>query len=173
MTDTLTTVQRSERMARVRSRDTKPEQRVRSFLHAAGFRYRLQRRVEGIRPDLLFATRRVALFVHGCIWHRHPDPACPFTRTPKSRVAFWEAKFAENIARDARQKSELEAAGWRVIIIWECETRHADRLTTLATQLRAIPKRAESRKGSTSPSSLSPNQQLPILRAPPLPPFGA
>jgi DNA mismatch endonuclease, patch repair protein len=135
MTDTLSPAERSERMARVRSRHTKPELRVRTFLHGAGLRYRLHRRVEGTRPDMVFASRRVALFVHGCIWHRHPDPACPFTRTPKSRIAFWEAKFAENVARDARQRATLEAAGWTVMVIWECETRNNERLAGLAAAI--------------------------------------
>lgn len=142
MTDTLTPSQRSERMSRVRSRDTKPEIRVRAVLHAAGLRYRLHRRVEGSRPDMVFPSRRIALFVHGCIWHRHPDPACPFTRTPKSRIDFWEAKFAENTARDARQKQMLEAAGWRVLVIWECETKNTNRLNDLAAAIRACPTRA-------------------------------
>ena len=132
MTDTLTPSERSERMSRVRSKDTKPELRVRAFLHAADLRYRLHRRIEGVRPDLLFVSQRIALFVHGCIWHRHPDPTCPFTRTPKSRVDFWEAKFAENVARDDRQKQMLEAAGWRVLVIWECETKRIGRLSELA-----------------------------------------
>ena len=141
MTDTLTPTQRSERMARVKSRDTKPELRVRKFLHAAGLRYRLHQRIEGTRPDMVFASRRVALFVHGCIWHRHPDPACPFTRTPKSRIAFWEAKFAENVARDARQKTKLEASNWQVMAIWECETRSIEHLSSLVATLRRIPTR--------------------------------
>jgi len=144
MTDTLTPTERSERMARVRSRDTKPEIRVRTYLHAAGLRYRLHQRIEGVRPDMVFASRRVALFVHGCIWHRHPDPTCPFTRTPKSRVDFWEAKFAENTARDARQKATLEAAGWHVAIIWECETQDAAKLRALSATIRAVPMRASS-----------------------------
>ena len=124
-------------MALVRSRDTKPELRVRRFLHAAGLRFRQQRRIEGARPDIVFGPRRVALFVHGCIWHRHPDPGCPLTRTPKSRVDFWEAKFAENTARDARQRAALEAAGWQVLVIWECETVRLERLDALVGMLRA------------------------------------
>src|SRR5262245_17110672 len=103
--DPLSPAERSARMALVRSRDTKPELRVRRFLHAAGLRYRLHRRVEGARPDMMFASARVVVFVHGCIWHRHPDPACPLTRTPKSRIGFWTAKFAENVARDERQRT--------------------------------------------------------------------
>ncbi len=124
-------------MALVRNRDTKPELRVRRFLHAAGLRYRLHQRVATARPDMVFPARRTVVFVHGCIWHRHPDPGCPLTRTPKSRIDFWTAKFAENVARDARQEAALMAAGWRVLTIWECETTDAVRLTALADAIRA------------------------------------
>jgi DNA mismatch endonuclease, patch repair protein len=135
--DTLSPEQRSARMALVRDRDTKPELRVRRFLHAAGLRFRLHRRLEGARPDLVFASRRTVVFVHGCIWHRHPDPACPLTRTPKTRVDFWTQKFAGNVARDRRQCDDLEAAGWRVLTIWECETNDTARLAALADAVRA------------------------------------
>jgi DNA mismatch endonuclease (patch repair protein) len=135
-TDTLSPEERSARMALVRNRDTKPELRVRRFLHAAGLRYRLHQRVATARPDLVFASRKTVVFVHGCIWHRHPDPACPLTRTPKSRVDFWTAKFAENVARDARQQAALEAAGWRVLVIWECQTNDPARLAALARAIQ-------------------------------------
>jgi DNA mismatch endonuclease (patch repair protein) len=134
-TDTLSPAERSARMALVRSRDTKPELRVRRYLHAAGLRYRLHQRVATARPDLTFPARRTVVFVHGCIWHRHPDPTCPLTRTPKSRIDFWTAKFAENVARDERQLAALEAEGWRVLVIWECQTTDRARLEVL---LRAI-----------------------------------
>jgi DNA mismatch endonuclease (patch repair protein) len=135
--DTLSLEERSARMALVRSRDTKPELRVRRFLHAAGLRYRLHRRVLIARPDLVFAGRKTAVFVHGCIWHRHPDRACPLTRTPKSRIDFWTAKFAGNVARDQRQRAALEAHGWRVLIIWECQTSDPAHLKALARAIRA------------------------------------
>jgi DNA mismatch endonuclease (patch repair protein) len=124
-------------MALVRDRDTRPELRVRRFLHAAGLRYRLHQRVATARPDLVFASHRTVVFVHGCIWHRHPDPACPLTRTPKSRVDFWTAKFAGNVARDARQRTELEAAGWRVLVIWECQTTDREALDSLVAAIRS------------------------------------
>ena len=135
--DTLTAEERSARMALVRNRDTKPELAVRRFLHATGLRYRLHQRIGTTRPDLVFPARRTVVFVHGCIWHRHPDPRCPLTRTPKTRVDFWTAKFAENVARDARQRAALEADGWRVLVIWECEVRDGGRLEALATAIRA------------------------------------
>jgi DNA mismatch endonuclease (patch repair protein) len=130
--DSLSPRERSARMALIKGRDTKPEMRVRRFLHTAGLRYRLHQPVATARPDLVFPGRRKVVFVHGCIWHRHPDPACDLTRTPKSRIDFWTAKFAENVARDARQRAALEAAGWRVLTIWECETRDAAKLRALA-----------------------------------------
>lgn len=112
---------RSEVMSRVKGRDTRPEMRLRRALHAAGLRYRLQVKELPGRPDIVFRGAKLAIFVHGCFWHRHPG--CQHTRTPKSRSDFWERKFEENVERDARQASELEAAGWTVMTLWECETR--------------------------------------------------
>jgi DNA mismatch endonuclease (patch repair protein) len=121
--DTLTPEERSERMGRVRNRDTKPELKVRRLLHRMGYRYRLHARDIPGRPDVVFRKRRKAIFVHGCFWHRHPDPACPLARTPKSRHEFWEAKFAANVARDARVADELSHRGWGVFTVWECQLR--------------------------------------------------
>jgi len=136
-TDPLSPEARSVRMGLVRGRDTKPELRVRRFLHTAGLRYRLHLRVATARPDVVFPARKTVVFVHGCIWHRHPDPACSLTRTPKSRVEFWTTKFAENVARDERQRLALEAEGWRVLTIWECQTLIEARLAALAAAIRA------------------------------------
>lgn len=125
-------------MSLVRSRDTKPEMRVRKALHAAGLRYRLHdRRLPGV-PDLVFPSRRVVVFVHGCFWHRHLD--CPVARLPKSRLDFWEPKLAGNVARDARKQAELTALGWRVLVIWECETRKTEVLAALARQILETPR---------------------------------
>lgn len=125
---------RSAQMALVRGRDTKPEMRVRKALHAAGLRYRLHdRRLPGV-PDLVFPSRRIILFVHGCFWHRHPG--CAAARLPKSRLDFWEPKLAGNVERDKRNRAALEAAGWEVMVIWECETRNPQRLAALAARIR-------------------------------------
>jgi DNA mismatch endonuclease, patch repair protein len=122
-------------MALIRGRDTKPELRVRQALHAAGLRFRLHdRRLPGT-PDLVFPGRRIALFVHGCFWHRHPG--CRAARLPKSRVDFWEPKLSGNVERDARQRVELEALGWTVMVVWECETHHPNMLTELANRISA------------------------------------
>jgi DNA mismatch endonuclease (patch repair protein) len=124
--DILTTEQRSERMRRVRQKGTKPELVVRQSLHAMGFRYRLHRRDLPGRPDIVLPSRRVAIFVHGCFWHRHPG--CVRTTTPKTNAQYWLPKFAENEARDARVNAALGASGWRVRLVWECETAQPERL---------------------------------------------
>ena len=132
----LTDSARSAQMALVRSRDTKPELRVRRVLHATGLRYRLHdRRLPG-SPDLVFPSRRVVLFVHGCFWHRHTG--CAAARLPKSRLEFWEPKLAGNVLRDQRQREALEAAGWTVLVVWECETKDLATLNALAQRILAI-----------------------------------
>ena len=139
MTDTLTPAQRSERMARVRDRNTKPEMRVRRALHAAGLRYRLHdKRLPG-KPDLVLSSRRVVVFIHGCFWHRHPDPDCKLARLPKSRPDFWVPKLEGNAERDRRKIIELEAAGWTPFIVWECKTTMATGVAALVDQIRAMP----------------------------------
>lgn len=128
-------------MARVRGRDTKPEMRVRRALHAAGLRYRLHAKGLPGRPDLILPSRRVAVFVHGCFWHRHPDPDCKLARLPKSRLDFWLPKLEGNRARDERNKAALEALGWKVVEIWECEIND-DALRAAAKRIKKIaPKR--------------------------------
>jgi len=128
MADTLTKKERSERMSRVRGRDTKPELVVRRIVHGLGFRYRLHdSRLPG-SPDLVFKSRRKAIFIHGCFWHRHSDPKCKLARLPKSRLDFWRPKLEGNRERDRRHQSALEALGWKYPIVWECELRHREQL---------------------------------------------
>ncbi len=115
-------------MARVRCKDTKPEFRVRRLVSSMGYRYRLHYKKAPGRPDLAFPGRRKLLFVHGCFWHRHPDPACPLARTPKSRLDFWIPKLEGNRARDIRRQQELQALGWSVLVIWECQLRDEEAL---------------------------------------------
>lgn len=117
---------RSRLMARVRQHDTKPEMAVRQAAHALGFRFRLHRRDLPGRPDLVFPKLRKALFVHGCFWHSHPG--CKAATIPKTRTDYWDAKLADNRARDRRVEGALTAAGWQVGIFWECETRKRDAL---------------------------------------------
>jgi DNA mismatch endonuclease (patch repair protein) len=125
-------------MALVKGRDTKPEMIVRRHLHGAGLRYRLNQRVLGTRPDITFPSLKAAVFVHGCIWHQHPDPSCKLARMPKTRLEFWRPKLEGNRARDERQRIALENAGWKVLTVWECEVRDAVKLDQLVDQLRAI-----------------------------------
>ena len=112
---------RSAQMALVRSRNTKPELRVRRLLHAQGLRYRLHAKDLPGRPDIVFRSARLVVFVHGCFWHRHDDPECKLARMPKSRVDFWKAKLTANADRDRRICRELGDLGWRVAIVWECQ----------------------------------------------------
>lgn len=118
---------RSAQMRLIRSKDTKPELAVRRALFALGYRYRLHSATLPGKPDLAFPGRRKAIFIHGCFWHRHPG--CKKTRMPKSRLDYWEPKFAANVARDARNQAELKAEGWRLMVVWECELHDIDRLT--------------------------------------------
>lgn len=126
MTDTMSPEKRSRRMALVRSADTKPEMVVRRLAHRMGYRYRLHCRDLAGTPDLVFRSRRAVVFVHGCFWHRHHG--CPLARIPKSRVEFWTAKLEGNRERDARKIAALEEAGWRVLVVWECETKDKELL---------------------------------------------
>ncbi len=120
-TDTLTPRQRSERMSRIRAKDTKPEKLVRRLVHGMGYRYRLHVRGLPGCPDLVFQGKRKIIFVHGCFWHRHPR--CKNDRPPKSRRDFWLPKLQANRKRDKLCQRALRRLGWQVFVIWECETR--------------------------------------------------
>lgn len=128
MADTLSRMERSERMGRVRSVDTGPEIKVRRLVHKLGFRFRLHRKDLPGCPDLVFPRLRSAIFVHGCFWHRHPDPSCRLARLPKSRIDFWKPKLTANRQRDMRNEAALVDAGWQVLIVWECELRDKEQL---------------------------------------------
>lgn len=117
--DSVTPTRRSEIMARVRARDTKPEMLVRRMVYAMGYRYRLHAKELPGKPDLAFRSRLKAIFVHGCFWHRHPG--CVLARIPKSRQDFWIPKLEANRQRDIRNEQELTKRGWNVLTIWECE----------------------------------------------------
>lgn len=122
--DILTKERRSQVMARIRGRNTKPEMLVRRTAHALGLRFRLHRRDLPGTPDIVFPAKKTALFVHGCFWHRHDS--CRYAYTPKSNETFWSQKFVRNVERDREVMNELRRAGWRPIVIWECETKQAD-----------------------------------------------
>ena len=142
--DKFTAVERSAIMARVRSWDTTPERLVRSTLHKLGYRYRLHdARLPG-KPDLSFPSRRVALFVHGCFWHRHPS--CKRASTPVARQEYWLKKFERTTARDLRNRVELEQNGWTVLIIWECQLRGARWVPEVQRALKAASRLTWTRK---------------------------
>ncbi len=119
---------RSRMMANIRSKDTKPEVLVRKAIHKAGYRYRLNTKIGRIRPDIVLTKLKVAIFVHGCYWHRHAE--CKLCYMPKTRIEFWNKKFTENMERDKRVELTLKSQGWRVAVFWECATRNEERLKT-------------------------------------------
>lgn len=106
-------------MSRIRARDTKPEMQVRRMLHAAGFRYRLHVKDLPGKPDIVLPKWKTVIFVHGCFWHHHEG--CKNATTPKTRTEWWLRKFETNRKNDANAQKKLEATGWRVIVVWECE----------------------------------------------------
>jgi DNA mismatch endonuclease, patch repair protein len=131
--DIVSPARRSEMMSRIRGKGTKPELLVRSSAHRLGYRYRLHvKKLLGC-PDLVFPRRKIALFVHGCFWHRHQG--CPYCYAPKSNIQFWSEKFKKNVLRDKFVKTGLEGMGWRVAVIWECETADSE---TLRNRLKKL-----------------------------------
>ncbi|TNF01150.1 MAG: DNA mismatch endonuclease Vsr [Bacteroidetes bacterium] len=109
-----------------KSKDTIPELRVRKLLHHLGYRFRIHRKDLPGRPDIVLPRYRLVIFVHGCFWHQHPG--CHLASHPKTREEFWTTKFAANKARDERNVRLLENLGWRVELIWECETLDQEKL---------------------------------------------
>lgn len=119
-------------MSGIRGKNTKPELIVRSFLHREGFRFRLHTKLPG-KPDLVLRKYHTAVFVHGCFWHRHQG--CRFTTTPANNALSWQEKFTDNVLRDAKVKQQLEALGWRVLVVWSCELNMSS-LQELAQKIR-------------------------------------
>lgn len=119
MSDIMTPEQRSERMGRVRQKHTKPESRVRSLLHRMGYRFRLHSAKLPGRPDIVLPRHRKIVLVHGCFWHRHDCRRA----LPATNPEFWRDKLKVNVQRDRRTVAALEALGWSVLVVWECETR--------------------------------------------------
>ena len=151
MGDKLNAFQRSHCMSRIRGKDTKPELLVRKGLHARGFRFRLQDRNLPGRPDIVLPKYGVAIMVNGCFWHGHGG--CRYATKPKSNIEFWETKIARNKHRDEVTAAHLEALGWTVIIVWECELRGKEkaeaRIQTLAEEIRSageLKKQKEARR---------------------------
>lgn len=120
MTDVLTVAQRHRCMSSIKGKDTKPEMVVRKWLWSNGFRYRLHSKNLPGKPDIVFPGRRKVIFVHGCFWHRHD---CRFFKWPGTNVNFWKEKIVGNVERDKRNRIALRKAGWKILIVWECEVK--------------------------------------------------
>jgi len=136
VTDRISSARRSWNMSRIKGRNTGPELTLRSLIHRSGFRFRLHARDLPGRPDIVLPRYRTIVFVHGCFWHRHQR--CKHATTPSTRQEFWQKKFDANVRRDERNRSNLEAAGWTVVVVWECELESDPErvLKRLATDLR-------------------------------------
>lgn len=125
--DHLSKPARSALMRRVRRSGTGPELAVRRLVYSMGYRYRLCVAALPGRPDLVFRSRRKVIFVHGCFWHRH---TCSRGKAPLSNADYWIAKFDANAKRDRRVQDQLESTGWKVLVVWECETRNLEALAS-------------------------------------------
>ncbi|MBI1406028.1 MAG: DNA mismatch endonuclease Vsr [Caulobacter sp.] len=130
--DKIDPARRSANMAKVRGKNTGPELKVRRVAHGMGLRFRLHRKDLPGRPDLVFPRHRLVVFVHGCFWHRHEG--CRRATMPATRTDFWQAKFDATVSRDARQIAALEASGWRVLTLWECDLKDDE----IAARLREV-----------------------------------
>lgn len=123
MVDFVSAEKRSNIMRGSRSKNTRPELRVRQLLHSMGYRFRIHGPQLPGKPDIVFVGRRKAILVHGCFWHQHEDLNCSVARRPSSNTDYWEEKFNRNRERDARNLRALEESGWSVCTIWECEVQ--------------------------------------------------
>ena len=134
MPDKISEERRSENMRRIRSKDMKPEMVVRKLSHALGYRHRLHGKKLPGKPDLVYPGRKKVIFVHGCFWHQHGDPDCKISRRPKSNLEYWEPKLDRNVERDIQNQTALREMGWDYLVVWECETREAQRQGTEALE---------------------------------------
>ena len=136
MADVLTREQRQFNMSRIRGRDTLPEMVVRKAVRALGFRYRLHVRKLPGSPDLVFTSARKVVFIHGCFWHRH---RCRYGRPrPRTRATFWMNKLTRNRERDREAIRALRKLGWSTLVVWECHTRDASRVTAYVARFLGV-----------------------------------
>lgn len=160
MADTMTKEERSRCMAAIKGKDTKPELLVRRYLFSRGLRFRIHVRTLPGSPDVVLPKYRTVIFINGCFWHGHEG--CRYFRMPGSNVEFWEAKISRNTARDKKNVADLEAMGWRVITVWECELRTKPLLAETLERLY------DNIVGLPSPSAYdTPEQDLPAIAAEP------
>jgi DNA mismatch endonuclease, patch repair protein len=127
--DTISKTRRSQNMAAIKSTNTQPEMIVRRLVFGLGYRFRLHCKDLPGKPDLVFRPRRKVIFVHGCFWHLHPAEDCLDARRPKSNTGYWGPKLSRNVERDQKHQASLRHLGWRALVIWECETRNAAKIT--------------------------------------------
>ena len=116
--------QRSRNMSAIKSKNTKPEIKVRKILHSMGYRFRLHRKDLPGSPDIVLPKYKTVIFVHGCFWHRHEN--CKYASNPKTRKEFWENKFKTNVKRDKEIQEKIKNIGWKSVVIWECEVRNIE-----------------------------------------------
>lgn len=126
--DRISKEHRSWNMSRIKGKNTSPELLVRSTLHKLGYRFRLHRNDLPGKPDIVLPKHNQIIFVHGCYWHRHKD--CKLAYTPKTRTEFWEDKFSKNVERDKKVLQQLKNLGWKIDVIWECETKNLSSIET-------------------------------------------
>ena len=126
MADTLTVAERSQLMAKIRGKNTRPEIAARSLLHRAGYRFRIHLASLPGKPDIVLPRYHTTVFVHGCFWHRHKG--CKAASTPKSHRKFWADKFSRNVANDKKHLRQLQRLGWKVVTVWECQLRRPERV---------------------------------------------
>lgn len=136
MADVLTVEQRSRNMRAIKQKDTKPELRVRKYLHSRGYRYRIHRRDLPGNPDVVFPSRRKIIFIHGCFWHGHN---CRLGTPARTKQAYWIPKIAGNKARDSARVKTLRASGWKVLVVWECDVRRWTRVSKRLTDFLGPP----------------------------------
>lgn len=129
---------RSYNMSRIRSKNTKPEILVRKFLHSHGFRFRIHVDYLPGKPDIVLLKYKTVILIHGCFWHGHES--CTFARIPKSNVDYWSKKLSNNIKRDKQHIEALKKIGWSVIIIWECQLKKPELISTLEQLIATIKK---------------------------------
>ena len=118
--------QRSRNMSAIKSKNTKPEIKVRKLLHSMGYRFRLHSKDLPGSPDIVLPKYKTVIFVHGCFWHRHEN--CKYASNPKTRKEFWNKKFTENKKRDSEIQEKIKILDWRSVVIWECETKNIENL---------------------------------------------